>query len=329
MLFIDGLGIGSEDPVINPMAGSRYSHLRTFLRRATPIDTTLGVQGLPQSATGQATLLTGANAAQFMRRHVEGFPGAALRTLVRKRNLLSELVARGYLATFANAYYLEDPGAHARMRRPSVTTVAALSAFGEVRQTGDLLRDEAVYQDLTRASLQSRGYTGRLVTPEESAAHLLNLARRMDFTLFEYFQTDRVAHRGSEQEKARVLDALNRFLGGLLVFSKERGNLLLLCSDHGNLEDARTTTHTLNPVPFAALGTGSCGLKTRVCSLLDVTPALLKLYPARGPGPRKSPARERDQKAPKRTVVKVVTGELSRKSSSVARSSSTSRTASS
>lgn len=285
MIFVDGLGLGGGDPRLNPVAGGPCPHLRTLLRAAKPIDATLGVAGLPQSATGQAALLTGVNAARRMGRHVEGFPGPRLRELVRRRNLLSRLAARGYRAAFANAYYLEDAGAAARMRRPSVTTVAALAAFGAVRQTAELLRGEAVYQDLTREALRARGFTGPLTTPEEAAQHLLALAQTMDFTLFEYFQTDRVAHRGNASDRDRVLDQLDRFLGVLRTFPESRNRRLLLCSDHGNLEDASTTSHTMNPVPFFAAGTGSRTLRKRVKSLLDVTPALLALYPARTRNP--------------------------------------------
>lgn len=280
LLFVDGLGLGSDDPELNPVAGGPCPHLRALLRTAKPIDAALGVPGLPQSATGQATLLTGINAARRMGRHVEGFPGPRLRELVRRHNLLSRLVARGYRAAFANAYYLEDAGAAARMRRPSVTTVAALAAFGSVRQTAELLRGEAVYQDLTRITLRARDYKGPLTTPEQSAQDLLALARTMDFTLFEYFQTDRMAHRGTAADRNRILDELDRFLGVLRVFPKRKNCLLLLCSDHGNLEDAGTTVHTMNPVPFVAAGTGGRTLRARVDSLLDITPALLDLYPA-------------------------------------------------
>jgi hypothetical protein len=38
------------------------------------LDASLCVPGLPQSATGQAALLTGLNAPELMGRHIEGFP---------------------------------------------------------------------------------------------------------------------------------------------------------------------------------------------------------------------------------------------------------------
>lgn len=326
MVFIDGLGIGLNDPRINPLARPCFPNLRDLLRNAVSIDATLGVAGLPQSATGQTTLLTGVNAAQLVRRHVEGFPGPTLRALICRRNLLSEMVTRGYRAAFANAYYLEDADASARMRHPSVTTVAALSAFGFVRDAAHMMRQEAVYQDLTREALRIRGYSGPLLSPESAARHLLGLAKREDFTLFEYFQTDRVAHRGNETEQIRVLDELDRFLGVLRSFAKQRDRLFVLCSDHGNLEDSRTSTHTMNPVPFVAIGSGAKRLKSRVRSLIDVTPELLNLYPGHPCFSLSWPAASRVQKAPNSTVAKVVIGDVSRKSSRVTRNSSTRRT---
>jgi hypothetical protein len=76
-LFLDGVGLGTDNPMINPFAGAAMPNLRSLLGgqplvasaapiespRATllPLDACLGVPGAPQSATGQATLLTGRN----------------------------------------------------------------------------------------------------------------------------------------------------------------------------------------------------------------------------------------------------------------------------
>ena len=76
-LFMDGVGLSADDPEINPLAKASMPYLEGLLdghrllagvppletERATllSLDTTLGVAGMPQSATGQATLLTGKN----------------------------------------------------------------------------------------------------------------------------------------------------------------------------------------------------------------------------------------------------------------------------
>ncbi len=280
LLFIDGLGIGPDDPTINPIHSGCAPCLSRLLReQAVAVDACLDMRGLPQSATGQATLLTGCNAAALVGRHVEGLPGPKLKELVREKNIFSRLIERDYSCTFANAYFTDDVAEVHTRRRQSVTTVAALQAFGTVRDTAAMLGNRAVYQDLTREFLRPRGYTGPAVTPREAAVHLLAIAAEHDFTLFEYFQTDLKAHTGDQMEVVRVLAQLDEFISGLLEWLKTSRHLLLLTSDHGNVEDSRTSRHTRNPVPLVAIGSGAKLMQERVKSLTDFVPALLALYP--------------------------------------------------
>ncbi|MFH0880220.1 MAG: peptidase [Lentisphaerota bacterium] len=283
MVFVDGLGLGSEDPAVNPVQDGGCPFLSLLLKQhAVPVDACLDVPGIPQSATGQTALLTGVNAPKAVGRHVEGFPGPELKAIIEKENIFSRLLARGYTATFANAYFFDDVEQVRQMRRHSVTTVSTLQAFGQVRDAKALLANKAVYQDLTREKLRPRGYTGPLLTPAESAGHLMDIAREHDFSLFEFFQTDLAAHSGSLSEMKRVLGHLDEFLRGLRTFWEEPGNLFILTSDHGNIEDATTRSHTRNPVPFVALGEGAEGLKREVKTLADFVPAVMKLFPGGG-----------------------------------------------
>lgn len=281
LVFVDGLGLGPDDPAVNPVHSGACPTLERLLREAVPVDARLGVPGLPQSATGQATLLTGVNAAALVGRHMEGLPGPRLKDLIREQNVFSQLAARGYRATFANAYFTDDMEEVKQRRHQSVTTVAALQAFGAVRDTAKMLQNRAVYQDLTREFLKSRGYTGPTVAPRESAGHLLAIAEEHDFTLFEYFQTDLMAHKGRAEDVKRVLSQLDEFLSVLLPFAEQAGHLFILTSDHGNIEDMTTRIHTANPVPLVALGQGAEVLTEKVRSLADFVPALLDLYPPR------------------------------------------------
>jgi bisphosphoglycerate-independent phosphoglycerate mutase (AlkP superfamily) len=158
--------------------------------------------------------------------------------------------------------------------------VAALQAFGQVRTSEDLNRNQAVYQDLTREVLVKRGYRGNTISPEEAGQHLVNIAGDYDFTLFEYFQTDLMAHRGTEDDVRRVLADVDRLLTAVLPLWSQPGHLFILTSDHGNVEDLRHRRHTDNPVPFVAIGQGAERLWEDVVRLEDVVPALLHLYPA-------------------------------------------------
>ncbi len=269
-VFVDGLGLGSDDPAVNPLADTqKFPNLGKLLADSIPLDASLGVPGLPQSATGQAALLTGLNAPALMGRHIEGFPPPRLKDLVRENNIFSELRKAGRTCTFANAYWLDDV-AHIPARRESVTTVATLAAFGGVRGKAELLANRAVAHDLTREKLRERGYDGPLITPEAAAEHLIGIAGEHDFTLFEFFQTDHAGHSGDPEKVFRVLEKLDRFFGVLLRFE----GLLIVTSDHGNIEDSTVHTHTMNSVPLFA---SRPELFQGVENITELTPKLLKL----------------------------------------------------
>lgn len=278
-ILVDGLGLGEPNPEVNPIYSGVCPHLLNLLEKhASSIDARLGVEGIPQSATGQTALLTGVNAARHMGRHVAGFPGPSLRKIVRENNIFDKLIALGFSATFANAYYVSDVKEVESRKIQSVTTVSALKAFGCVRDKAMMEQGRAVYQDLTRESLRSRGYEGPLQTPVQSAQALISIAREHDFTLFEYFQTDRTGHKGTWEDILRVLRLFDEFLGEVMTFANEEGALFVMTSDHGNIERFGSRTHSLNPVPFVAVGKGSDFLKKTIVSLTDVTPALIDLY---------------------------------------------------
>ena len=272
-IFVDGFGIGCDDPEVNPLRDARFPALGKLLADAVPLDACLGVDGLPQSATGQATLLTGVNAAKEMGRHIEGFPPSSLKKLIEHENIFSKLRKLGRHCTFANAYWIDDPH-RIPSRRQSVTTVMSLSALGGVRHKADLIAGKAVNHDITRKTMHLRGYDGELISPETAADHLVAVAEENDFTLFEYFLTDRAGHSGNPEMAFQSLETLERFLPRVVAFAEQTNHLFLLSSDHGNIEDLSTFTHTKNPVPLIALGEGADEFR-KLKSLADVTPAIV------------------------------------------------------
>ena len=91
-LFIDGVGMrrAAADNPVNPEVCPTLCRL--IDKHSKSIDACLGVEGLPQSATGQATMFTGLNCAKAMGRHCEGFPGPSLRRLIEENNLFHNTV---------------------------------------------------------------------------------------------------------------------------------------------------------------------------------------------------------------------------------------------
>ena len=275
-LFIDGVGL-REPATDNPITPEVCPALcRLFARHAVPIDACLAVDGLPQSATGQATMFTGVNAPVFMGRHCEGFPGPSLRKKIEEGNLFLSLKNRGKRVCFADAYLVEDAAELSARRFKSVTTVMALTTPEVIATADDLTDDQAVMQDLTRETIQDRYPDIPVISPEDAAAHLFALARVNDFTLYEFFQTDVAGHSMDYARACEVLRLYDRFLAALLRYVEAAGLTLVMTSDHGNIESMDEQGHTRNPVPFVAFGPKEAESRAAVKSLVDVTPAILR-----------------------------------------------------
>jgi len=296
---VDGLGWGAPDPAVNPCHACRAPLFALPDRRdldgaaaplphgglARPLDAVLGVPGLPQSATGQTTLLTGVNAQGRLGRHLTGFPNAALREVLLTASVLKQVVDRGRVAAFQNAYrplFFDLP--REQQLRLSATTVANLAAGLPFCTLDDVRAERAVYQEFTNAELRRRGFDVPVWTPEHAGRVLGRLARGRDFTLFEYFLTDHAGHAQDAGLATAQLDRLAAFVGGLLdelgLATRAGppgagGALLVLTSDHGNIEDLTVRSHTANPVPLMAWGGGAAGLAAGLSRLDQVTPALL------------------------------------------------------
>ena len=200
LLFIDGVGV-REPAADNPIQADVCPTLfRLIDETSSSIDACLSVAGLPQSATGQTTLFTGINAPLYMGRHVEGFPGPSLRALIARGNLLLDLSRAGRRVRFSNGYFAESVEEIRARRFKSVTTVASLTCPETICLREHLLSNQAVFHDITRATMRPRGYTGPLITPQEAAEHLIQIALAHDFTLFEFFLTDLAGHSRNAAE---------------------------------------------------------------------------------------------------------------------------------
>ncbi len=114
LFFIDGLGIGTRGPHnpfdglpgADPLAIFQDEEPRIpFGGVLAPTDACLGVEGRPQSASGQTTILTGINAPATVGYHKQGFPNQALLDIIREHSLFVQLKRAGVSPiTFANTY---------------------------------------------------------------------------------------------------------------------------------------------------------------------------------------------------------------------------------
>jgi hypothetical protein len=242
-------------------------------------DARLGVEGRPQSASGQTTILTGVNAPARLGYHKQGFPNEEMRAIIREHSIFRQLRALGAgPVTFANAY---TPGFFAeRPRWVSATTVAVEAAGLPFRTLADLAAGRAVFMDYTNEVLRERGFDIPARTPEEAADVLAAVAAAHRFTLYEYFITDRVGHAQDMGAALRVLEGLARFVRAVVARVDLTRTTVMLTSDHGNVEDLSVRNHTLNFVPTVAWGPGRKTVLGRVRSLADITPAIVEIVTA-------------------------------------------------
>lgn len=280
LIFIDGFGMGSMDPQRNPILAAKTPTLDWLFSEedsvVIPTDASQGVMGIPQSATGQTALLTGVQASQVLGHHQSGFPGPTLRSIIAKKNILKQMQTIGKKATFANAYtrqYVID--VYNGKVPASVTTVCVMESEDKFRYTEQILTGDAVYQDFTNQILIEWGEDVPKMSPEEAGKNLAQIVKDNDFTLYEYFQTDIIGHSQNRARAIALLEQLDRFLKQVLTDLDLQETLVLISSDHGNIEDLSTNTHTCNPVPTILVGAEKEQLKDKIKELADITPALV------------------------------------------------------
>lgn len=266
------MGIGAPDPAINPFLRARLPTFRALLGgdvptlagvpsatgspagtvdpdgRTThllPLDATLGVAGLPQSGTGQTTLLTGHNGALLHGHHFGPWVPVGLRPIVENENWLRRAREGGLRVAFANAYPADWPGTG--RRRVAGPPLAARGAGVLTRHVDALARGEAIASEIVNTGWRRWLGADRIppVTPEEAGANLAAIARHHDLTFFAHYTTDTEGHRGGMARAVTALERVDRFLAGVLA-GLPAGTTLLLVSDHGNIEDIRGG-HTRNP----------------------------------------------------------------------------------
>ena len=285
LFFIDGLGIGRRGEH-NPLSNiANIEPLANFQDEKTeiifdgilvPTDPRLGVEGRPQSASGQTTILTGINAPQFLGVHKQGFPNQKLRDVIAEYSIFLRLRNLNIEPNiFVNAYtpkfFTETP------RWKSATTCAVEAANGTFRRLPDLYGRKALFHDFTNRHLIELGFDAPIFSPFEAAEILAELAANYRFTLYEYFITDKIGHAQDFAKAAEYLPPLAEFIRETLDKIDLEKTTFILTSDHGNIEDLSVRNHTLNDVPTIIWGRNNITAAARIKDLSDITPTIIDL----------------------------------------------------
>lgn len=293
-LFIDGVGLGqangsnpftqSDLPGFSAIAGgqpftdqareiNQTNHLFNFL------DATLGVEGLPQSGTGQTTLFSGENAAKIIGKHFGPFPHSGIKYLLKKQSLFHQAQKQGKSCRFINAYPDIFFQKKKKLNRWTCTTLMTKSADIPLNTTKEVKAGTALTAELTQQAWRRQlKIDVPEITPEEAADRLLEQSKRYDLLLHEYYLTDKAGHSQKMEHALDYLQIYDRFLWHL-IRQKPSKVTIVLSSDHGNVEDLSKKTHTFNPVPLGICGPGANHFMGAT-SIRDVTPSIIEIFQA-------------------------------------------------
>ncbi|MFN8386774.1 MAG: sulfatase-like hydrolase/transferase [Anaerolineales bacterium] len=303
-IFLDGIGLGEDNPETNPLARAKMPNLnallggRSLVKESAPfdgehaslraIDAGVGVDGLPQSATGQAMLLTGKNISAELGYHYGPKPNPEVAAYLNGETLFSKCVAAGKRTALLNAYpprYFQgiDSGKRLYSSIPLAVTNAGLELF--------------TYEDMSAGRALSADFTGEgwrtmlgfpdapVMNPHEAGKKLISLAMDYDFSFFEYWASDYAGHKQQMDTAVRLMEEFDGVVGGMMEKLKDEGGrmkdemLVLVTSDHGNMEDLSTRKHTDAHVPLIVLGDKSAreGFMRGLTDLTHVASAIWRM----------------------------------------------------
>jgi hypothetical protein len=299
-LFLDGIGLGENNADTNPLVRANLPYLEALLggqkliQTSAPyegdlatllsIDAGLGVKGLPQSATGQAILLTGINIPAELGYHYGPKPNPEVAAYLNGYTLFSKTVKAGKTAALLNAYparYFEgiDSGRRLYSSIPLASTNAGLPLFTQ----DDYYAGNALSADFTGKGWRKflNLTDSPLFEPYAAGVKLAELAKRYTFSFFEYWASDYAGHKQDMDSAVKQLEIFDEVLKGLLASKSDwqSDSLILLTSDHGNMEDLSTRKHTSAPVPLLLFGDMESRREftKNLRDLTGIAPAILRI----------------------------------------------------
>ena len=293
MVFLDGVGIGDKDYEFNPffkygfktfqnifdeIPTKKNSRLTKGNKYIFPTDANLGIEGLPQSGTGQASLFCGINAPKFVGKHFGPYPFSTTVPILKKESILVYYKEKFNSSYFANAYpKVFFDYVNSGRSRLSVTTLTCQLAGIKLNKVTDLRKSAALTAELTNERWNSRlGYKLKVIKPKTAARRLLRIAAKHKFTLYEYYLTDHLGHLRMANDFEKLFAEVDQFLFTLLSEIDSKKMTLIVCSDHGNLEDLSTKTHTRNPALTIAAGKSAKEITESVEDISQIKDAIIR-----------------------------------------------------
>jgi len=308
-LFLDGVGLGDDNPETNPFAVANLPTLQSFTEEQQwfgdlsyieseraiflPVDANLGVDGKPQSATGQATIMTGVNVPHKIGYHYGPKPNPEVAEVIQGESVVTKLADSGLSAALLNAYpdrFIEaiDRGKRLRSSNQLAFEVAGVGMRGSedfvygralsADFTGRGWIEELAESDAFSVTWRSKLKKLPVLTPREAGHKVVELTNEVEFAFFDYWLTDYMGHRGTMDDACGILENLDGVLAGILEAWDDEEGLIIMTSDHGNIEDISERGHTRNKVPTLIVGKERQTFADGLVDLTGFTPALLRYF---------------------------------------------------
>ena len=294
LFFIDGIGLGNAENSLTDLfknitgkpLGAGDQPQFVSLGVICSANATLETAGVPQSATGQATIFTGINTSEYLGYHLTALPNRKLVELIEKQSMMKSLVERGMSVTSANTYSDEFFLTRAARKRNAfpVSTLTIKVSGVPFRYFADYEQGRAVFADITNKLIREKGYDIAEITPEVAAGNLLNIWEETQFVFFEYFMTDVYRHKRDKTAMDKCVDILNRFTENVWSGISDDKTSILIISDHGNAEDLSIADHTFNNVPAILLTKNkidAVSFAASIHSLVDIYSWVLEYFQVR------------------------------------------------
>jgi 2,3-bisphosphoglycerate-independent phosphoglycerate mutase len=232
IFFMDGVGLGEEDPETNPFVRARLPHLEALLGEGWYVrdqphapggagepgtdGPDAGRAGAAAERDGPGDILTGRNVPELIGEHYGPKPNRAVAAHIEAGTLFDEVVRAGGRAALLTPYpqrYFEAIESGRRLL--SAVPLAASNAGLPLRNAADLRAGRAVSPDFTARGWRDQlGYDDMPVLSAEAAgARIGELAQAHHFSFFEHWPSDRTGHRGTLQEAVAHLELIDAGAG--------------------------------------------------------------------------------------------------------------------
>jgi len=234
----------------------------------------MGVPGLPQSATGHTTLYTGINTPKLLGKHLTGFPNKELRQLLHKHSLFVRLVNIGYKCKFINAFrpiFFTTPEIFSNLPMSATTEMNKYAGY-EFSNFHDIQHEKALYHDYSNDENRKKGFDLPYFSADKAGEILVRESDNYDLILYEYFLTDFAGHAQNLNRSIEEIRKVENLILAVLTHMNSENTILVVVSDHGNIEDVRTKSHTTNPAFLGIWDKTTLKSYTDFKSLQDIFP---------------------------------------------------------